>query len=164
MQYLPNWLAGMAPPDWWPDNPRDYFVRDLNFVPLGASQQLVSSVMFSKTLHTLVFGGVASVFASDDQTAFWPLGQPLQTGSRKSCLLEVPSEQEAYSNIPVPLDNLFGWAGKPRLWPIPIPVHRGAAMQVTLLDLGGAATNTRLSFLCAVIEPPRRGTRTRRGV
>lgn len=166
MQYLPNWLYGMTPPRWWPDQPRDYFVRALNFVPLAANQQLVSSVLFSKTLHTLVFAGIAQVAASDDATEFWPIGQPLNTNSGKMVFLECPSAQETYSNVPVPMDNLFGWAGKPKLWPIPLPVEKGAALQVTILDQRGAISNTRLAFLCAVIEPPagEYGVRARRGV
>lgn len=156
--YIPDFLYGFVPPEWWPDKPRDYFTRTLNLLPLAAGGVETSSVVFSKTLHTLVFAGIALVTATDDLTELWPLGQPLNTTSRKLVFLETPAAQARHSSHPLPLDNLFGSAAKPAFWPIPLPVQRGAALQVTVRDLEATARNVRLTFVCGVIDPLQTGT------
>jgi hypothetical protein len=157
-QYIPDFLYGFVPPSWWPDKPRDYFTRTLNLLPLLAGGVEISSVLFSKTLHTLVFAGIATVMSTDDLTELWPLGQPINNSSRKLVLLETPAARTRHSSHAVPLDNMFGSAAKPALWPIPLPVQRGAALQVTVSDLEATARNIRLTFVCGVIDPLQSGT------
>lgn len=159
VQYIPDWLYGFVPPDWWPDKPRDFFSRTLNIVPLAAGGVAVEGVVFSKALNTLAFAGVGLVTSTTDATELYPLGQPLNNSARKLVLLENPAAQERYSNREVPLDNFFGSASKPALWEVPIPIPRGASLQVTIRDLEATARNVRLTFWCAVIDPMMYGTR-----
>jgi hypothetical protein len=165
--YLPDWLYGFVPPSWWPSQPRDFFGYTLNILPIAASGTVTRSVVFSKRLHSLVFGGIAFVTTTADDAIVQPAGG---TPPDKLVTLASPAGQEVFSSGPVPIENLFGGFGYgtgagPRayqghqagFWPIPIPVQRGGDLQVIVVNLNTAqAHNVRITFYVAVLAATRR--------
>lgn len=165
--YLPDWLYGFVPPSWWPGRPRDFFTYTLNVLPINANTQVTRSVVFSKRVHALVFGGMALVTTTLDDVLVQPAaGVPPQ----KLVRLGNPAGNEVFTSDPVPIENLFGVNGygtgvgprayqgkQPALWPMPIPVARGGELQVALVNLNTVANhNVRITFYVAVVDPIRK--------
>ncbi len=161
--YLPDWFYGFVPPSWWPGRPRDFFTYTLNVLPLGANLQVTRSVVFSKRVNALVFGGTALVTTTTDDVIVQPAAA---VPPDKLVRLANPAGDSVFTSHPVPLESLFGVNGYgtpvgPRayqgrqaaLWPIPIAVMRGAELQVILVNLNTAAAhNVRITFYVAVID------------
>jgi hypothetical protein len=162
--YLPDWLYGFVPPSWWPARPRDFFGYTLNVLPIAANATVTRSVVFSKRLHSLVFGARALVTSTDDATVLQPAAG---TPPLKTIRLANAAGNEVYGSHPVPIENLCGcggmgaaagtrWEGQfgnPSYWPVPLAVPKGADLQVIMVNLHTAqAHNVRITFYVAVLD------------
>lgn len=160
---LPDWLYGFVPASWWPARPRDFFGYTLNILPAPANATVTRSVVFSKRLHSLVFGARAFVTNTADDSIVQPA---TGTPPTKSVLLSSPASNEVFSNVAVPIESLCGANGYgtgvgPRAfqgaqqscWPVPIAVPKGSDLQVILVNLNTAAAhNVRITFYVAVLD------------
>lgn len=160
--YLPDWLYGLVPPDWWPNRPRETFFAAVNTLPVGAGLTVSTEVVFPKKVDTLVFGGIMHVVTTNEVTILCPLSGPF---SQKLVRLFNPAANILYTqsfnrSTPdvgfVPAENLFAvWqkpGDRPVYWPIPIPVERGGSLQMDIQNLNGAqAHNVRVTFLCGLM-------------
>jgi hypothetical protein len=160
---LPDWLYGFVPPSWWPARPRDFFGYTLNILPAAANATVTRSVVFSKRLHSLVWGARAFVTNTTDDAIVQPA---TGTPPDKTILLASPASNEVFSNVPVPIESLcgangYGVGAGPRayqgwqasLWPVPIAVPRGSDLQVILVNLNTAGShNVRITFYVAVLD------------
>lgn len=153
MPYLPDWLYAMVPRSLWPESPRDYYTYSLNVLPILAGQTLTSNVSFNKRLDTLVFGAIGLPTTLNDQTIVTPLGG---TSVGVFVRLSDPANQLTFSSDPVPWENVFGDAGAPMIWPIPIHVQPGAMLQMTLQSFLAVNINLRISFHVALVDRKRR--------
>jgi hypothetical protein len=176
---MPDWLYPFVNPDWWPNRPREFFIVQVNVLPIAANASpfiLVAGnpdpssrreIVFSKRADTLVWGCQALVTTTNNLTIIEPLSG---TPSMKLVRISDPSSSIVYTSSVngntegtgfVPFDNIFsaqpaGPAQRPNLWPMPIHVRKGAALRFEFINLNTAAAhNIRLSFWCALIEAAR---------
>jgi hypothetical protein len=173
---MPDWMYGFVDPAWWPDRPREFWVVQVNVLPLAAnaspfilaagnpSPSSRREIVFSKRADTLVFGGQALVTTEDNLTIFEPLSG---TVSQTLVRMSDPSASIVYSDSFtgsvrdvgfVPLENLFSCykakpARRPAVWPMPVHVKKGASLRFEFINTNAAAAhNMRLTFWCGLIE------------
>lgn len=173
---MPDWLYGFVNPDWWPDRPREFFIVQVNVLPLAANASpfvLVAGnpspssrreIVFSKKADALVFGCQALVTTTNNLTIFEPLAA---TVSQTLVRVSDPSASIVYTDSFngntrdtgfVPMENFFSCykakpAQRPAFWPMPIHVKKGASLRFEFINTNPAtAHNMRLSFWCALIE------------
>lgn len=162
MQMLPNWYHGFLPSDLWPDRPREFFITELDVIPLAASVVTPREIVFSKRTDVIVFGGCVII----TDTAGAVLNNP-RSGVFSRCLVSMynAAGNEVYTPLDntglpvVPLEHLFamwGWhvggqfvnmgAKQPAYWTQPVVVRKGGALTLNLLDLSGTVRHLRLGF------------------
>lgn len=162
MQMLPNWYYGFLPSDLWPDRPREFFITELDIIPLPASVVTDREVVFSKRTDVIVFGGAAIVTTTDGVTLFNPRGGTyarIAVHMYNAAGNELYTELNAQGQPVVPIEHLFsvwGWhvggqfvniGGKsPTYWSQPIVVRKGGALTLSMLDLAAAARWVRIGF------------------
>lgn len=158
---LPNWFVGQLGSYWWPDRPREPMVFVQNAIPVNAGQTVTVELYLARRTDVLVFGGVALVTSTDNQTVHCPAsGIWSQILSR----LYNPAGNESYSDAftapatktappLIPLENLLSaWqnpAQDAAYWPVPIPVRQGATLLLQLQNIGAGNKNVRLGFWSA---------------
>lgn len=183
LQLSPNWFHGLVSRDLWPDRPRDFFGYPVNFFNLlpVSTAPVSKSVVFSRRVEALVFGGTACVLDSTDSFFFQP-----STGSWPGVLVVLanPSGNEVYTggqgstlqggNIPeVPIGHIFACAeagatagtrdgvhgaaqpaGRVGIWPVPIRVQRGGALSIQVRNIltGGGGLNVRMMLWVALVN------------
>ena len=162
MQYLPDWLYGFVPPDWWPNRPRETFFTSISALPVNAGTTVTTEIVFPKRVDALVFGGTLLVTTTNEVTVLCPLSG---LWSEKLIRLRNPAGNIVYTqsfnrSTPdtgfVPAENLFAvWqspAQRPVFWPMPIPVPRGGSLQMDVQDVGGVQNhNCRFTLYCALM-------------
>lgn len=163
MQMLPNWYHGFLPSDLWPDRPREFYISELDVIPLAATPTItIREVVFSKRTDVIVFGGAAIMTGDTGVGLFNP-----RSGTNSQCLAhmynaagnEVYTPLDATGQPTVPLENLFsmwGWhvggqfvnmgAKQPAYWTQPIVVRKGGALTLNLRSLSATANHLRLGF------------------
>jgi len=159
---LPDWLYGFVPPSWWPARPRYFLGYTLNILPAPQNATVTRSVVFSKRLHSLVFGARAFVTNTTDDAIVMPA---TGTPPTKMVMLSSPASNQVYTSAPVPIESLCGTNGygtgvgprafqgaQPAYWPVPIAVPKGSDLQVILVNTGTGAHNVRITFYVAVLD------------
>lgn len=162
MQMLPNWYYGFLPSDLWPDRPREFFITELDLIPLTAGVVTPREVVFSKRTDVIVFGGCAIITTADDVSLFNP-----RSGTCSQCLVSMynAAGNEVYTPLDatglpvVPLEHLFsmwGWhiggqfvnagAKQPAYWTQPVIVRKGGALTLGLRNVGAGNNHLRLGF------------------
>lgn len=167
--YLPDWMYGFCPPEWWPDRPREIFFFGVNLLPLAAGASDTVEVVFDKKRDVLVWGGTALVGNTTGTLIDCPVSG---TFTSILCRLRNPAGNRLYSdgtvipappaNVPgfVPLENLFSvWqflALRPAYWPIPIPIAKGGSLMMDLINMnGGANKDVRFTFWTSIMYEER---------
>lgn len=163
---LPDWWSGLLPPGLW-KRPKSFKTFVLQYTPFPANGSPTSATVpvLPRTIlagkyFALLFGGSATVVSTDGITLIQPFGG---VTSKKLIRLSVPAEQDILTSGFLPLENVlsasaamdadingvgpFGTAAsQAAMWPLPIILRPGAALQVDMTDLGGLDANVWLAF------------------
>jgi hypothetical protein len=126
-------------PDSHKGRPKDFFVYSAEFTPLGASTTSSFTISIQADSDFLILAGVRVVTDTGNTTFVSNVPQLVtitDTGAGRT-----------FMDRAVHMDNLFGTAQLPALWPYPKFVQGASALSVTLQNLDATARNVRLSFL-----------------
>jgi hypothetical protein len=147
----PNWFLGLVPREFW-NVLKTFFVYEADFVPIAGGATASVNTQIQQDSHFLCVAGVALVTTSDNLTLI--KGYNLSSAAQKLVQVTDVGSGMPVSSVPLPVDNLFGWAESPAVWPLPKLFRRGGAIQTTLTNLnGGTAHNVRLSYWGIRIYP-----------
>lgn len=177
MRMLPNWYHGFLPADLWPDRPREFYISELDMIPLqgAAGGQIVREVVFSKRTDVIVFGGAAIITDTTGVTLSNPIGGTFSQVFAhlfNSAGNEVYTELSASGQAQRPLEHLFSMWGdrlgdagfvnmgakQPIYWTQPIVVRKGGSLSLLLRDNNaGGARHLRLAFWIGLMYEEREG-------
>jgi hypothetical protein len=135
-------IAMGAYPWWYPDAAKsqaiDFFIYGSDFLPLPLSASLTQNINIDGS-SAFVIVSTQLVETDTGDTTFLAqrpiLCTVLDTGSGR-----------VLSNIPIHVDNWFGTAQRPYVWPVPKIMAPNATMSVTLQNLEATARNVRVAF------------------
>lgn len=139
----PNWFLGLVPREFW-NVEKTFFVYEQDFLPLGASATTFGNIQIQQDSHFLAVAGVALVTNTTDTTVI--NSESNATMSSKLVLITDVGPGMPLSNVPVPLENMFGTAQRPAVWPIPKLFRAGGTIGTQIQNLIATAHNVRISF------------------
>lgn len=146
----PNWFLGLVPRELW-NVYKTFFVYEQDFVPLNASQTTVGNIQIQNDSHFLVVAGVALVTDVTNTTVI--NAESNANASGKLLLITDVGAGAPLSQVPIPLENMFGTAQRPAVWPIPKLFRKGGTIATQIQNLIATAHNVRLSFWGIRIYP-----------
>lgn len=129
-------------PWWFPNKAKglaiDFFIYGTDFLPLTASLTTTNNINIDGGSAFYIVS-TALVETATDNTTF--LAQRPITCS----MLDTGSGRQL-SNIAIHVDNWFGTAQRPFLWPIPKLIAPNSTFSVTLANLEATDRNVRVAF------------------
>jgi hypothetical protein len=145
-QLLPpvNPFLGLLPRQFW-SRVKDFFVYSVELLPLNASATGAAGVTISNEADFLIMAGVRRVTSSDNLTdvSFYPAVVTI----RDSAGVEIMDKA-------VHIENLFGTAQLPAIWPYPKLIPAGRTLTTTVQSLDTANNrNVRISYLGFKVFP-----------
>lgn len=146
----PNWFMGLVPRELWGVY-KQFFIYELDFLPLNASATATGQVQIQNDSHFLCVAGVALVSNTANTTV-------INSESNASTSGKLVSITDAGSGAPltstaVALENWFGTGQRPATWPMPKLFRAGGAISMTIQDIFAAQHNVRFSFWGIRIYP-----------
>ena len=138
-QFLPalNPFLGLLPREFWPKT-KDFFVYSIEFVPLAASATSTTSIQIQADSAFLITMG--TVVVTDTTNATFISNIP------ELILITDAGSGRQLSDKAVHMNNLFGTAQLPAVWPFPKIMAPSSTLAATLQNLEATARNVRLSF------------------
>lgn len=140
-QFLPpvNPFLGLIPKKYW-KRIKDFFIYGVEFIPIVHATTLTQPVTIQNDSDFLIMGGVYVETTTDNVTTFFnpsPLMVTIaDSGSGRQLM-----------NIPVHINNLFGTAQLPAIWPFPKIIPAGATLNTTLTNQDTANDrNVRIAY------------------
>ena len=140
-QILPslNPFLGLLPKDLW-NRVKDFFIYSVEFLPLAASETLTTDIAIQADSDFLIMAGVRTVTDTANTT--------LQTFVPQTVLITDSGSGRQLMDRAVHIENLFGTAQLPAIWPYPKLIRASSTLSTRLTNLDGAnARNVRLSYL-----------------
>ena len=140
-QILPpmNPFLGLLPKALW-NRVKDFFSYTVEWLPLAISESASKTFSTQGDADFMIQEGVRVVSTVDNltETAFPPMLVKIEdSGSGRNMMDKA-----------VHLENLFGTAQQPMVWPFPKRIRPNSTVTVTLQNLSAAsAFNARLTFL-----------------
>lgn len=135
-----NPFLGLIPRELW-KRPKDFFVYSATFTGafvLPASGAASLDIQIDANADFLIMAGVRTF--RDTGTG------ALQTPAATVTLTDSASGRQL-QNEPQDVENLFGTAQLPAVWPFPKLIARSATLTVALANLIATASNARVAFL-----------------
>lgn len=133
-----NPFLGLLPRELW-ERPKDFFVYSVLFNPLPISTTEADDIQIQADSDFLIMAGVRYVTS----TAAPPVPQ---AGVALVQLTDSGSGRQL-QNTPVHIENLFGTAQMPAVWPFPKLLQRSSTLTVTIQNLEATARIYYISFL-----------------
>lgn len=134
-----NPFLGLLPPRYW-RRAKDFFMYSADYLPLNASASLNVDILINNDSDFLIMAGVRTVTSSDNltQVTFFPATVTItDRGSGRNIM-----------DRAVHLENLFGTAQLPQIWPFPKIIPAGATLSTLLQSLDTVNNrNVRISYL-----------------
>jgi hypothetical protein len=129
-QYLPDNLRGRE---------KDFFVYSADFVPIAVSATETFQINTQADSDFVVLAGVRTAFDSTQATVV----------ANMPALVTISDAGagRSFMDRAVHIDNLFGTAQLPLIWPYPKFWSGGSSIAVTLQNLVATARVVRISFL-----------------
>lgn len=147
----PNWFLALVPRQFWNVEKR-FFIYSQNFVPINAGQTLVGNIQIQDDSHFLAVAGVALV--TDAATDGTVINSPSNANaSGKLVLVTDVATGVPLSQVPVPLESLFGTAQLPAVWPMPRLFRKGGTIATQVASASAANHNVRISYWGIRIYP-----------
>lgn len=146
----PNWWLGLVPRELW-DRKKTFFIYEIDFTPLAASQTSVNSTQIQNDSHFLIVAGVSLVTDSAGAVVINAPNGANSTG--KLVTIRDVAAGFPLSQVPVPVENMFGTGMLPAVWAIPKLIRKGSTLEATVQNLIATAHNVRLSFWGVRIYP-----------
>jgi hypothetical protein len=148
----PNWFIGLVPREYW-NVKKSFFIYEQDFaVPqagsarpsLGANATDTGNIQIQADSHFLAVCGVVLITSIDNITV---LNSPSNANaSGILALITDVGSGAPLSQVPVPLESMFGTGILPAVWPLPKLFYASGTIAVQLTNLLGTARNVRLSF------------------
>lgn len=148
----PNWFLGLVPREYW-NVKKSFFIYEQDFaVPtlgsarpsLGASATDTGNIQIQADSHFLCVAGVVLVTDTTNTTV---LNSPSNANSSGILALVTDVGSGApLSQVPVPLESIFGTAILPAVWPIPKLFPASGTIATQLQNLLATARNVRISY------------------
>jgi len=134
-----NPFLGLIPKKYW-KRLKDFFSYNDDYTPLGAGATLPQSIQIQNDSDFLIMAGVFVMTTTDNTTTFFANApvtvQITDSGSGRNIM-----------NKATHINNLFGSATLPAIWPFPKLIPAGATLTTTLVNLDGAnARNVRIAY------------------
>lgn len=141
---LPSPLLASLPAE-YQDRPRQWFVMPLNILALAAATSAPGSFLVDNKHAFVAWYGTVKLRSSNDLTN--RDGDPLTISM-------ADNEQNNYTpaNATVDIENLFGSAKQPCIWPEPIIIGKNGQLTVTATNpAGGNTLNVRFAFIGVLV-------------
>jgi len=134
-----NPFLGLIPKKYW-KRIKDFFIYATDFVPLANSQTLTQPIQIQNDSDFLIMAGVYVETSTDNVTTFInpsPLMVTItDSGSGRQLM-----------NTPIHINNLFGTAQLPAIWPFPKVIPAGASLNTQLVNLDTVnSRNVRIAY------------------
>jgi hypothetical protein len=146
----PNWFLGLVPRELW-DRYKTFFIYEQDFIPLGANATTTGTIQIQDDSHFLAVAGVALVVDVTNTTVLNSESNANASGIQVQ-VFDVASGAPL-SQTPVPLDNMYGTAQRPAVWPLPKLFRASSSIATQAQNLLGTARNVRLSYWGIRIYP-----------
>ena len=146
----PNWWLGLVPRELW-DRKKTPFIYEQDFIPLGATTTTVGNIQIQADSHFLCIGAVHLI---TDVTNTTVLDSPSTANSTGilALITDVGSGMPL-SQVPVPIESIFGTAQLPAIWAIPKLFPASGTIATQVQNLLATARNVRLSYWGVRIYP-----------
>jgi len=138
-QFLPalNPFLGLLPREFWPKT-KDFFIYSIEFTPLAASGTSTVSIQIQADSAFLIT--MATIVVTDTANAVFISNIP------ELVTLTDAGSGRQLSDKAVHVNNIFGTAQLPAVWPFPKIMAPSSTLSATLQNLEATARNVRLSF------------------
>jgi len=149
----PNWFMGLVPRELW-NVYKTFFIYEQDFVTptqLGASATTVGNIQIQDDSHFLAVAGVA--LETDVANTTVVNSESNANASGVLVLVTDVGSGAPLSQVPVPLDNMFGTAQRPAVWPMPKLFRRGGTIATQVQNLIATARHLRISYWGIRIYP-----------
>lgn len=147
----PNWFLGLVPRQYWNVFKR-FFTYEQDFLPNAAGATAVGTIQIQADSHFLCIGGLALVTTTDNLTII--NSESNANASRKLLLITDGGSGAPISQVPTPLDSLFGTGQRPSIWALPKLFRRGGSIITQIQNLDTVtAHNVRLTYTGVRIYP-----------
>lgn len=139
----PNWFLGLVPREYWGAY-KTFFIYEQDFLPVSASATTTGNIQIQADSHFLCVAGVALITGTTNVTVInSPSGA---NAAGKLVLITDVGSAMPLMSTPVPLDNLFGTAQLPAVWPIPKLFRASGTIATQIQNLIATDHNVRLSY------------------
>ncbi|HEX3698901.1 MAG TPA: hypothetical protein VH374_26260 [Polyangia bacterium] len=129
-------------PWWYPNNAKslaiDHFIYGADVLPLPASLSDTASITIDGSSAFVICSSQMVVTLADNTTFL--AGRPI-----KASFLDTGSGRQL-SNIAVQVDNNFGTAEHPFVWPVPKIIAPNSTLQITLQNLSAQDLNVSIAY------------------
>jgi hypothetical protein len=146
----PNWFLGLIPRELW-DKKKTFFIYEADFIPLALSATATINTQIQNDSHFVCIGGCALV---TDVTNATVINSPSNANAAGKLVL-VTDVAAGYplSQVPVPIENLFGSGQLPAIWALPKIFRKGTTIATQVQNLIATAHNVRISYWGIRIYP-----------
>ncbi len=146
----PNWFLGLVPRELW-DRKKTFFIYEADFVPLNALATNTVNTQIQNDSHFVCIGGCALVTDNTDATV---INSPSNANAAGK-LVQVTDVAAGYplSQVPLPLESMFGSAQLPAIWALPKVFRKGTTIATQVQNLINAIHRVRISYWGIRIYP-----------
>jgi hypothetical protein len=146
----PNWFLGIVPREFW-NVKKTFFIYEADFIPLALSATATINTQIQNDSHFLCIGGcklqtdVGNAVVTDSPS----------TANATGILVQITDVAAGFplSQVPVPLENIFGSAQLPAIWALPKLFRKGTTIATQVQNLIATARNLRISYWGIRIYP-----------
>ena len=149
----PNWFLGLVPREFW-NVEKTFFIYEQDFVTplqLAASATTVGNIQLQDDSHFLAVAGVALLTDTTNTTVV--NSESNANASGVLVLITDVGSGSQLSQVPVPLDSIFGTAQRPAVWPMPKLFRKGGTIATQVQNLLATARHLRISYWGIRIYP-----------
>lgn len=148
--FAPNWFLGLVPRELW-NVYKTFFVYEQDFIPLASQATTVGTIQIQADSHFLCTQVTALV---TDITNTTVINSPSNANaSGKLVLITDVGSAMPLSQVPIPLESLFGTGQLPGVLSIPKLFRASGSIAIQIQNLIATAHNVRLSFLGIRLYP-----------
>ncbi len=146
----PNWFLGLVPREFW-NVKKTTFIYEADFVPLNALATNTVNTQIQNDSHFLCIGACALVTDNADAVV---INSPSNANAAGK-LVQVVDVAAGFplSQVPVPLENMFGTAMLPGIWALPKLFRKGTTIATQVQNLINAIHRVRISYWGIRIYP-----------
>lgn len=145
----PNWFLGIVPRELW-NVKKTFFIYEADFAPpapgvaLAASGTATVNTQIQNDSHFLCIGGCKLL---TDVTNATVTDSP-STANATGILVQVTDVAAGFplSQVPLPLENIFGTAVLPAIWALPKLFRKGTTIATQVQNLIATARHLRISY------------------